>query len=688
MSVPAEQLSRTAIKAKIKRGEAAGRRQMRGQLREDLAQVERIYRQAADDIEREIRNAAGTDNNLRIETLQTLLDKIRNRLQGLSASRDELLRTSMKKAARIGVSPFQEVPGISEDLANISHDAVKFVQTFVAEDGLQLSDRLWRVNRGAREAVAGAVEQAVTQGHSASRAARDFMSRGQDVPASVRDKVDAADADRVAHQAGRALLRADNDRSAYQNALRVFRTEINRAHGHAFRAAAFEQPDVVGTRFLLSPAHPKPDICDMHARVNLYGMGPGVYPKGKSPWPAHPNTLSFEEVVFRDEITQADNKGREDRISWLKKQPPGIQEAVLGGRKKRAALQRGILTQGEIGTPWNVLKERYRRRGIDTDSLEVTPPSSPPPPPPPAAGIATLEPHGEARRTTDFFEKWNDAGTFNNARNQEVLQRFHAPAEIPANPRRTAYQVGHSIHMGSYAPDTLKGRAVMRHETGHFVDQKIGDWMRQRGQGTRTGFLYSGGEKGTAAMRADQQRLIDKQKAYYNDARDRHPELKGRRFSKNALAQARSRDRLNFVNEAGGPEEALKVAKKELADGKDLLALVARESKLSDNALINLAIARRHGDITVLPDLSMRGHPSGIMMNDLVGALTKNRVGFGHPTRYYDQAPGMRQTEGFANAFDLLDYAEGSLPRLYLREMTPNWLKFINDTLEEVVNAG
>ncbi|HSH43086.1 MAG TPA: hypothetical protein VK973_13250 [Arenicellales bacterium] len=357
---------RTAVKAAIRRGENAGRRRVQALTGQALGELESIYRRAAAEIEREIQTSADLDGNLRTTVLRTLLEKIRARLDGLGRSRDELLTSSLREAARIGVSPFEEVDGINTDLVNVAEDATRFVRTFVAEDGLQLSDRLWRLDRGAREAVAGAVEQAVVQGQSASRAAQEFLQRGEAVPTDVANKVNDANASRVAGRARRALLRTDDERTAYQNALRVFRTEINRAHGQAYQAAAFEHPDVVGTRFLLSPAHPRRDICDLHASVNLYGMGPGVYPKGKNPWPAHPNTLSFTEVVFADEVEGGE---REDRISWLQRQDAGTQEAVLSSRKKRAALEKGILTQNEINTPWRVLKKRYEQRGIDTEQL-------------------------------------------------------------------------------------------------------------------------------------------------------------------------------------------------------------------------------------------------------------------------------------------------------------------------------
>src|SRR5690606_12522781 len=160
------------------------------------------------------------------------------------------------------------------------------------------------------------------------------------------------------------------DASAYARARRVFRTELNRAHGTAYMEAGFRVSGVIGTRFLLSPAHPRRDICDMHAKVNRYGLGPGVYPKDRNPWPAHPNTLSYVVVVFDDEVSAADRAGKVDRISWLKQQSAETKAAVLGSGGKVSALDRGILKEDEIGTPWNVLKKRYEKRGINVEELE------------------------------------------------------------------------------------------------------------------------------------------------------------------------------------------------------------------------------------------------------------------------------------------------------------------------------
>ena len=142
------------------------------------------------------------------------------------------------------------------------------------------------------------------------------------------------------------------------NAMRVFRTEINRAHGEAYMAGGEGKPYFGGWRYLLSPQHPEPDICDLLATQNLHGLGKGVYPsRAKCPWPAHPNTLSFVEIVFKDEIGEAERAGRETPLQALARLSPETRRGVLG--KTRGELfDAGLLTQGMIRAPVAAVKKR------------------------------------------------------------------------------------------------------------------------------------------------------------------------------------------------------------------------------------------------------------------------------------------------------------------------------------------
>lgn len=368
--------SRTATKAGIKRGSKRARTNLQALDRVLLVQVEQIYKNAVRDIGAYLRSRAADDNTLRLEVMRSLIDQAEARLNILAAERNGLMDEGLRQAAGYGVEPFAGVPEIGASLSAISDDAVRFVVGFVAEDGLQLSDRIWALDNHAREVVSSEIQRAVVQGHSASQAARNLLARGLNIPPELARKMTAAQWDKIYREIDNGLFSGEG--SAYSNARRVMRTEINRAHGQAYQAAAFDHPDVIGTRFLLSPRHPRTDICDMHARVNRYGLGPGVYPEGKNPWPAHPNTLSFTEVVFRDEVSESDRQGKENRIDWLKRQDPATQAQILSSRAKQQALRQGVLREGEINTPWRVLKKKYLRRGIDISG--AVPGSQPPGP--------------------------------------------------------------------------------------------------------------------------------------------------------------------------------------------------------------------------------------------------------------------------------------------------------------------
>ena len=319
-----------------------------------LADLLRIYEQAANDIALCIQ-ASAPDGVVRLNNLRTLQRQVEQVLEKLSLIQNDLLENNLSQSAALGAGIWKDA--IPERITTITDEAVRAARNFQAADGLQLSDRLWRVDRHAKEVVSRTIESTVIQGHSASQAAEDFTLRGKAIPAELQRKIKQANASKISRITTAELLKADG--SPYDYAKRLFRTEINRAHGIAYQTSAFELDDVVGTRFLLSPSHPEPDICDMHARANCYGLGKGVYPKGKSPWPAHPNTLSYEEVVFEDEVSDEDRSGKQSKIDWLHDQPYSTQYQVLASQKKVEALQAGLLKENDIDRPWKEIKHKY-----------------------------------------------------------------------------------------------------------------------------------------------------------------------------------------------------------------------------------------------------------------------------------------------------------------------------------------
>ena len=183
---------------------------------------------------------------------------------------------------------------------------------------------------------------------------------GQGRPPEIAAKTGMPNGQKLGKQAAEILTGTG---SPMDHAMRVMRTELNRAHGEAYMMGGEDHPDFAGWRFLLSSAHPKPDICDLLSSQNLHGLGPGVYPsRDQCPWPAHPNTLSFVEIVFKDEISDKDRTGKETSLEALARLTPAQQKGVLG-MMKQAVFKEGKLATGMIRTPWKTVKSRLEKQG-------------------------------------------------------------------------------------------------------------------------------------------------------------------------------------------------------------------------------------------------------------------------------------------------------------------------------------
>lgn len=97
----------------------------------------------------------------------------------------------------------------------------------------------------------------------------------------------------------RAIRVATEEKARY-HADRIARTESARAWDAGFRARIDEDPRVVGIKSRTSSAHKVFDICDFHARADMYGMGEGCYPKDRAPeYPYHPHCTCNRSPIYR-----------------------------------------------------------------------------------------------------------------------------------------------------------------------------------------------------------------------------------------------------------------------------------------------------------------------------------------------------------------------------------------------------
>lgn len=357
--------------AAIKRASRQARNAMYELDSRGTADLLAIYEDAAAQVKARLAAKADASGSVPVHQLQELLRQIEGVIDGLATQRDAVLTQAIDEAAALGVRPFtaqgvlavggSEAVLASDAAMRIHESAVQFVMAFTQADGLRLSDRLWRLDRGAKEALTRAIGQAVVQGQSAASAAQEFVMRGEAVPDDVARRLAGGRLPALSKAVD--LLANPKGGDGYWQADRVMRTEINRAHGEAFMAAGEGTPGFAGWRYLLSPRHPRPDVCDLLSTQNLHGLGKGVYPtRAETPWPAHPNTLSFVEMVFKDELTPADAASKESSLQALARLSVDRRDGALG-QTKAAYFDQGLLRTGMIRAPLYAVEQRLGRQG-------------------------------------------------------------------------------------------------------------------------------------------------------------------------------------------------------------------------------------------------------------------------------------------------------------------------------------
>lgn len=244
--------------------------------------------------------------------------------------------------------------------------------------GMTLSKKLHGADKEMRARVVGAIKNQLEQNRHAMQAARNLYDgyrsgqavvRRQEMPKYLQDIVNFArrseltTADRAQmlqlvrrarrqvaligeHGAPNQALRtaysellnavADGSETALDRAVhvaleeksryvaeRIARTEAARAWADGFHARYDTDEDVAAYKWTLSSRHPHYDICDLYAQANLWGLGPGIFPKDKTPiLPVHPHCLCHLSLVYVTEIdmSRQRNQIKDGGDAYLKRQ--------------------------------------------------------------------------------------------------------------------------------------------------------------------------------------------------------------------------------------------------------------------------------------------------------------------------------------------------------------------------------
>lgn len=151
---------------------------------------------------------------------------------------------------------------------------------------------------------------------------------------------------------------------------RIARTELHRNFSEQRSREWMASDRIQYIQLRLSSKHPKTDICDYHANLNAYGLGPGIYPKAKAPQPPfHPHclclTAPFIDINPKSKPTFNPNAER----SFLASLPPNEARQIAGSRAK---LERALKGGESLEDIYNEGKdELYKWRKVG--DVEVIP---------------------------------------------------------------------------------------------------------------------------------------------------------------------------------------------------------------------------------------------------------------------------------------------------------------------------
>lgn len=160
-------------------------------------------------------------------------------------------------------------------------------------DGLSLSNRVWKYADEAAQKIQNQIALNLRLGNSALNTARQIQATSEQVikiPKYLQRQIDLLKDTNIA----KSVIDDYTKKTLHYNAMRVARTEINNAWKGSYKEKMDQLDFVENVKWNLSRSHKEPCNCETYASQDLYGLGPGVYPKNAVPHnglSAHPNCL-------------------------------------------------------------------------------------------------------------------------------------------------------------------------------------------------------------------------------------------------------------------------------------------------------------------------------------------------------------------------------------------------------------
>lgn len=298
--------------------------------------------------------AASSDNEPTNDQIALIIATGQQILEELARARNQIIDRAINEGAARGVRYVEaleqalktstaegalEQAGVRLVFDHTNLAAAEAIKKKIYPDGLNLSKRLWRLDKRTARGLNRLLIDGVKNGRAAVAQAKKIAKMDVSTPAfpkylqklekaargiakgtgdqskfdKILTQVKKEAAKRKAGPLGmrgptNTLIRqlsktnAENidaaiktwlAKKARYHATVVTRHETNEAFKKAHMDAGEKKDWIVGYRWNLSKSHPRPDICDILATQDLYGLGPGGYSKDKVPETPHPQDMCF-----------------------------------------------------------------------------------------------------------------------------------------------------------------------------------------------------------------------------------------------------------------------------------------------------------------------------------------------------------------------------------------------------------
>lgn len=231
--------------------------------------------------------------------------------EALAASFSSLLQRSVQTSA-VRDMPVGEIPlsawlyshsqEVATEVARIVRQHAQGVQqarelSLALYDGYSPQDGVRRPLEGSARGELPQALRSMTADPAARASLQQLMTQGQQQAGRLRTRalraayLEAFEAwERGAGQEAlqKRLDVAQREKNRFL-ADRIAQTELHRAHQAVISRDLMQDADTTVVQVKLNPTHPRVDICDLHTRADLWGLGPGLYPKAEAPRPPfHP----------------------------------------------------------------------------------------------------------------------------------------------------------------------------------------------------------------------------------------------------------------------------------------------------------------------------------------------------------------------------------------------------------------